>query len=225
MKQEGSNERLVDLLMSSFWRRLGAWLVDQAILTVPIAILLYLSYLEPLPYFKALQLTIVLNVAYFTALEGSWAQTAGKRLMGILVYEEGGRTAGYKSALLRRMGLVIPIFFLIDALMILLTSRRQRIFDMVAGTVVVKGKFKADASRFLRGEDVLGDMMERSLIARAPKTEEGRDRRMLEKLREMREALEERFEGGEIGREEYLKLRSEYEARIRQLEGRLEDVS
>ncbi|MEM7813830.1 MAG: RDD family protein [Candidatus Aenigmatarchaeota archaeon] len=81
--------------------------------------------------------SIPASIAYFVLLEGWCGQTIGKKVVGISVVTERGKPIGYAKALVRRIGLLIPVFSIIDALAILRESR-QRLFDQVAGTIVVR---------------------------------------------------------------------------------------
>jgi uncharacterized RDD family membrane protein YckC len=75
---------------------------------------------------------------YFPIAEGRFGQTLGKRLLGLRVLKESGLAIGYKEAFLRR----IPFYFrfaVLDALFVPFTAKKQRAFDLVARTVVVKG--------------------------------------------------------------------------------------
>jgi uncharacterized RDD family membrane protein YckC len=75
---------------------------------------------------------------FFPIAEGRFGQTLGKRLLGLRVLKESGLAIGYKEAFLRR----IPFYFrfaVLDALFVPFTAKKQRAFDLVARTVVVKG--------------------------------------------------------------------------------------
>lgn len=80
---------------------------------------------------------VVLSVLYFPALEARYGQTLGKRLMGLCVTTESGEQIGWGSAIVRRLPLFLEIFWL-DALFALFTRKRQRAFDLVAKTLVVR---------------------------------------------------------------------------------------
>jgi len=74
---------------------------------------------------------------YFPILEGRFGQTIGKRLFGLRVLKENGLPVGYKEAILRRLSYYFEILA-IDALFIPFTAKKQRAFDIVAKTIVVK---------------------------------------------------------------------------------------
>ena len=74
---------------------------------------------------------------YFPILEGRFGQTLGKRLLGIRVLHESGLPIGFKEAILRRLPFYFD-FWPIDGLFVLFTAKKQRAFDIVARTVVVR---------------------------------------------------------------------------------------
>jgi uncharacterized RDD family membrane protein YckC len=76
-------------------------------------------------------------VLYFPAMEALRGTTAGKALYGLSVVRENGERIGWKEAILRRLPMLFQIFW-IDAAFALFTKRRQRAFDMVAHTVVIR---------------------------------------------------------------------------------------
>ncbi len=137
-------------------KRVGAFLIDALAGTVvltPIWIFLWLSFLPqldlqpPLSYgwvllpllfiTKMAAAVAILSVVYFPIVEAIWGRTLGKWLLGIYVTREDGRAAGWVPAILRRLSFILEIFW-IDAVFALFTKRRQRAFDLVARTVVVR---------------------------------------------------------------------------------------
>jgi len=137
-------------------KRVGAFLIDALAGTVvltPIWIFLWLSVLPqldlqpPLSYgwvllpllfiTKMAAAVAILSVVYFPIVEAIWGRTLGKWLLGIYVTREDGRAAGWVPAILRRLSFILEIFW-IDAVFALFTKRRQRAFDLVARTVVVR---------------------------------------------------------------------------------------
>ena len=89
-----------------------------------------------------------LLVCYFPILEHRFGQTVGKRLMGIVVRAEDGRSIGLGAAVLRRLSLYFEVFVL-DALFAPFTSKHQRALDIVAKTVVVRDDGARGALRYL----------------------------------------------------------------------------
>jgi hypothetical protein len=81
--------------------------------------------------------TIGTILLYFPIQEGRFGQTLGKRLLRLWVLKEDGLPIGYKEAFLRRLSYYFDILP-VDALFIPFTAKRQRAFDVVAHTVVVR---------------------------------------------------------------------------------------
>jgi uncharacterized RDD family membrane protein YckC len=81
-------------------------------------------------------------VFYFTLLLGAYGQTAGMVAMKIKVVKEDGSKISYVDALVRSLLLIIDaipyvIPFLLGAVLIWTSDKRQRIGDRVAHTVVI----------------------------------------------------------------------------------------
>lgn len=81
----------------------------------------------------------VINLGYFTYLEGSSGQTLGKKLVNIKVVKEKGSMT-YVDAFVRTLLRIIDgiAFYLIGFIVVIATDKKQRIGDMAAGTLVVK---------------------------------------------------------------------------------------
>jgi uncharacterized RDD family membrane protein YckC len=146
----------VTLHYAGFWRRLVAFAVDVVLcfaITLPlIGLGVALGNAVPPEPRGAdyvigavlIALTIGTGVAatgfgllYFPILEGRFGQTVGKRLLRLRVIKETGAPIGYKEAFLRRLSFYFD-FALPDALFILFTAKRQRAFDIIARTVVIR---------------------------------------------------------------------------------------
>lgn len=137
-------------------KRVGAFLLDALLGTAaltPLWIFFWLSFMPhlelqpPLTYgwvllpllfiTKMAAAVAVMSVVYFPIAEAIWGRTLGKLALGIYVTREDGRAAGWIPAILRRLSFLLEIFW-IDAVFALFTRRRQRAFDLVARTVVVR---------------------------------------------------------------------------------------
>lgn len=79
----------------------------------------------------------LVSVVYFPLLEKLYGQTLGKRALGICVTRDTGEAIGWGAAFLRRLPFYFHFFWL-DALVAPFSARRQRAFDMVAKTIVVR---------------------------------------------------------------------------------------
>jgi uncharacterized RDD family membrane protein YckC len=129
--------------------RSAAYLIDCFILTVGSQLLFNLFVaLFALPFGPEVALAISLLIgfavvnSYFILFE--WllsGQTPGKRLVGIRVIKVGGYSLRFLDVLLRNLMRCIdflPVFYGVGAASLLLTSRCQRLGDVVAGTLVVQ---------------------------------------------------------------------------------------
>jgi uncharacterized RDD family membrane protein YckC len=68
-------------------------------------------------------------------------QTPGKRYAGIRVIRDGGAPLDFQAACVRNllgMADYLPVFYVLGAILILLTPRRQRLGDLAAGTLVIR---------------------------------------------------------------------------------------
>jgi uncharacterized RDD family membrane protein YckC len=92
---------------------------------------------------------MLLVVAMFLTLFGyhvifetlASGRTPGKRWAGLRVVRQGGEPPGFLAAAIRnllRLVDMIPGFYAVGALAILLTGRNQRLGDLAAGTLVVR---------------------------------------------------------------------------------------
>jgi uncharacterized RDD family membrane protein YckC len=76
---------------------------------------------------------------YYEAVHNG--QTPGKRHAGIRVIRDGGAPLDFQAAAVRNLlGLadMLPWFYVLGAVIVLLTPKRQRLGDLAAGTVVVR---------------------------------------------------------------------------------------
>ena len=95
------------------------------------------------PFFGLLVLlTFTIAWSYFVLLEWLWqGQTVGKRLYGLRVIRDDGAPAGFVAVLIRNLIRIVdflPAFYGLGLLMIIFTSRSQRLGDLAAGTYVVR---------------------------------------------------------------------------------------
>jgi len=99
---------------------------------------------EDFPLVKAV-FFFVIYLAYFIVLEAVWSRTLGKFVQGLVVRKLDGSPCGFKAALIRGLLRVVelnPLLFggLPAGIAIITTERKQRIGDLLAGTVVVSNK-------------------------------------------------------------------------------------
>jgi len=84
-------------------------------------------------------------LAYFVVLEGVWSRTLGKYFQGLVVRKLDGNRCDWKAALIRgglRIVEVNPLLLggLPAGLVVIASERKQRIGDLLAGTLVVSDK-------------------------------------------------------------------------------------
>lgn len=89
----------------------------------------------------------LLEWGYGVALETAWSgQTLGKRALGLRVIQASGVRLTFPQALLRNLVRPVdrlPLLYGVGAVVALLSSRRQRLGDLLAGTVVVVERRRA----------------------------------------------------------------------------------
>ncbi|MCX6678305.1 MAG: RDD family protein [Methanothrix sp.] len=85
-------------------------------------------------------LYFVIYIGYFTLLEGSKGQTIGKMVTKIKVVREDGKPIDMNQSLTRNLLRVIDGLFayLIGAILIWRSDKKQRLGDNIAKTIVVK---------------------------------------------------------------------------------------
>jgi len=90
-------------------------------------------------------LFFLVYLGYFVVLEALWSRTLGKFFQGLVVRKLDGSRCDWKAALIRgglRLLEVNPLLLggLPAGIAIISTERKQRIGDILAGTVVVSNK-------------------------------------------------------------------------------------
>jgi uncharacterized RDD family membrane protein YckC len=82
-------------------------------------------------------------ILFFTLFESTSGRTPGKRILGLRVLDlSTGQPPELAKALVRNVVRVIdwmPFLYLLGFVVAAITSRRQRLGDVLAGTIVVKG--------------------------------------------------------------------------------------
>lgn len=77
---------------------------------------------------------------YFVAWEGATGRSPGKMALGLRVVTANGRPIRYRAAALRnllRAADILPIAYVVGVVTMSITSRFQRLGDLVAGTMVI----------------------------------------------------------------------------------------
>ena len=124
--------------------RLLAKLVDFGIAIVPVVTMAGVAWLFWEEWLvRGLGLVLAIFFAgfgfliYTVVTEWTLGQTVGKRLVGLQVVRESGGRIGLGQSVVRQLPLMLQIFW-IDALSMLFTERRQRLFEMLSKTRVVR---------------------------------------------------------------------------------------
>ncbi|NCP13081.1 MAG: RDD family protein [Sphingomonadales bacterium] len=134
---------------AGFWVRFFAYLVD----IIPLLILMLVVSMvmgEPLmsddPTASAFGIADLVNLfagmAYFAGFESSSYQaTPGKMAVGLIVVDNTGRRLSFPRALGRYFAKIVSaMILLIGFIMVAFTARKQGLHDMIASTLVVRGK-------------------------------------------------------------------------------------
>jgi uncharacterized RDD family membrane protein YckC len=85
-------------------------------------------------------LWFALSIAYYVMLEAQLGGTLGKLLLGLRVVKTDGSAVDSRAALIRTVLRIVDglFFYLIAAILVWRSSRRQRLGDRVADTTVVR---------------------------------------------------------------------------------------
>ena len=96
-------------------------------------------YLGALLVFMSSMLVVVI---YYVSFEMAWAgQSPGKRIAGLVVVTDHGGPMSLVQSLIRnvlRIVDILPIYYMVGLVTILLTRQCKRIGDLAAGTMVIK---------------------------------------------------------------------------------------
>ena len=132
--------------------RVAAKLIDVAavvgavlvfVVAVWVAVPVEVRYFVPV---AGILVCVVAYVTYAVGTEYHFGWTLGKHLMHLLVVRESGARISLGQAALRQLPFFFQ-FFWIDALFALFTDRRQRAFELLSKTRVVKGPAAHHANR------------------------------------------------------------------------------
>ena len=146
---------------AGFWRRLGAYTVDYAIIFFIFIILAsiasvaffsgaisgnnknFIAALADPASFSSIMIFIWIffiffNIAYFTYFHGTTGRTPGKMLFGLQVVSDKGAPISFGIAFLRAVGYLISGALLnFGFIWIAFDKRKQGWHDKIAGTVVI----------------------------------------------------------------------------------------
>ena len=126
-------------------QRAVALIIDQIIIGVALVVLILAGVLSTSMSAGAVVAIMgvqwVLWLVYFTFLEGSSGQTIGKRFMNIRVISADGSDLSYAQAMVRSLLRIVdslPTLYILGIILVIVTRERQRLGDMVAGSVVIR---------------------------------------------------------------------------------------
>lgn len=156
---EGIERDSVEITLASWGDRFLAWLVDFILVSIGLAILFalisipfwfsYYGNMErvfrdtgPLSYI----ISSLGFLAYWTYFESTTGQSIGKRLLKIKTTDLGGRKIDTKSAIIESFGksFLLPLDVVLG--WIFTNNKRQRIFNRITNTIVIKLKPKEIAT-------------------------------------------------------------------------------
>jgi uncharacterized RDD family membrane protein YckC len=135
----------VPLVAAGFWRRTAAKLIDAGS---------YLAFIGPLALagwwlspedWRPIALLVSFLTAgpifacYVIVAESQTGQTLGKRVMGLRAVRESGGRISVGQSIVRQLPLVFDVFVL-DALFALFTDKKQRAFELLSKTRVVRAQ-------------------------------------------------------------------------------------
>jgi len=139
-KRRASNPKYATIL-----QRIGAFLIDMIIITILSGILIAIGFIGSAAagtlFFGFALAGFTILFLYFVVLETIWeGQTVGKKVLNIRVVKENGKKIKLVDSLLRNILRIIDnqIAGVVAVLLIVFTAKRQRLGDLVAGTIVVK---------------------------------------------------------------------------------------
>src|SRR5918994_6652115 len=152
---EGIERDSVEITLASWGDRFLAWLVDFILVSIGLAILFALLSIPfwfnyygnmdrvfrdtgPVPYI----ISSLGFLAYWTYFESTTGQSIGKMLLKIKTTDMNGRKLDTKNAIIEGFGkaFLLPIDVILG--WIFTNNKRQRIFNRISNTIVIKLKPK-----------------------------------------------------------------------------------
>jgi uncharacterized RDD family membrane protein YckC len=112
---------IVIILLPAWWFGRGTEVMPFILVWTPVFVLIVGS---------------ILFGIYTVVAEWRAGQTLGKRLFGLRVVQESGAQIGLGQSIVRQLPAVLQVY-LIDAMFVLFTDKRQRAFEMLSKTRVV----------------------------------------------------------------------------------------
>ena len=131
---------------AGFWIRVLAYIIDiipLAIISVVLSVITGDPLVDATGTYSANDwISLVVGIAYFVGFESSSYQaTPGKMALGLIVTDLDGRRLSPARAFGRYLAKIpSALILLIGFIMVGFTERKQGLHDMIAGTLVVRGK-------------------------------------------------------------------------------------
>ena len=127
--------------------RLIAVFIDHLI-AFALTLLVVAFFPESLPSLKAVFFFLT-YLAYFFLMEALWSRTLGKLFQGLVVRKLDGNRCDWKAALIRSALRIVEVNPLLlggipAGMVIIASERKQRIGDLLAGTLVVSTALEWD---------------------------------------------------------------------------------
>ena len=138
------------IVYAGFWQRAVAMFIDFIIfimLSVAFGLFLMLAVeggveSETLHSFVIIVFSVIW-VLYYALLQSSpWQATIGKKIMKIKVTDLNVQRITFARALMREIIKNIPYVILISWVPMLITEKKQALYDLMSGTVVVDNYFR-----------------------------------------------------------------------------------
>lgn len=150
LRQLGDPARLAESYLAGlpldaagFGPRVMAKLTDLLGAILPAALIAGLAWVSPREGWTALLMVVAVMggafgfVMYTIAAEYRTGQTFGKRWYGLSVVQESGAPITFGQAVVRQLPMLLQVAW-IDAMFALFTEKRQRAFEMLSKTRVVR---------------------------------------------------------------------------------------
>lgn len=133
----------VPLVAAPFLGRVAAKFIDMGTVILFVTPALLLAWATKSPAIAGVTLIVAvfaasLGFGLYTVVAEAWlGTTVGKRMMGMRVVRESGAPVGLGRAIVRQMPMFFQ-FYCMDVLFALFTDKRQRAFELLSKTRVVK---------------------------------------------------------------------------------------
>lgn len=162
----------IELTLAGLGSRMAAFLLDLVLRGVVAVALMLLSTRAPADVNLGGWWVALVTVVSFLLVFGydvlfevaAGGRTPGKRWTGLRVVDRTGGPVGFVTSVIRnllRLIDILPAFFLVGVISVVVSSRNQRLGDMAAGTLVIRerrapppARWSAPAGEHTTGWDV-----------------------------------------------------------------------